>query len=197
MKTIPTFKLVTSNQNKILEYQSIGLPISVENGADLPEIDSEDFSLIAAYKSKMAGDFNIIEDSILIIDDKIYHDIKFRTKEIVANVEKYYNKPVTWVLTLATLIDGQIHLFQNQLSGFIQKPYPGKSVGFGFDSYFYITVDGDSKSLHELKENGLKNQYSPRLMALQKFYDFAKHSSPSDQQYAMEALVEWTGAFQK
>lgn len=197
MKTVPTFKLVTSNQNKILEYQSIGLPISVENGADLPEIDSEDFSLIAAYKSKMAGNFNIIEDSILIIDGKIYHDIKFRIKDIVANVQQYYNKPVTWVLTLATLIEGEIHLFQNRLSGHINEPYQGVPLGFGFDSYFYINVEGDSKSLHELKEQGLKNKYSPRLLALQKFYNFATNNNPSDQIYSIDSLEEWTGNFQQ
>lgn len=194
--TTSKFTLITSNANKISEYQSIGLPIHIEPGQDLPEIDTQDFNLIAAYKSKMAGDFNIVEDTILIIDDTVFHDIKFRSKDIINNINQYLGKSITWVVTLATSFNGEVHLFQSQVSGIIKEAYIGHTAGFGFDSYLHVAVDDTYKSLHQLKEEGRKNHYSPRMKALTKFHHFLLLQQNSDFRYSLDNLLEWTGAYQ-
>lgn len=156
-----TFVVKSSNQKKIAEMKFAQLPestkIEFQPGEDLPEIQTDDFILVAAYKSQTAGENVIIEDSFIAIEDE--HgviqpiiDIKFRLDEIRQNVQSYMGRKAVFVSTVAVNVDDEILIQTCSIKGVVGTPYREHGPVFGFDDFFYLEHDGEFKALHYVKK---------------------------------------------
>jgi len=169
---------VTSNDNKIKEYQEI-LGIKLERiNLDLPEsqgVETEDVGrekALAAYKALEHPVF--VEDTGLFFDDLngfpgalIKHLIdRVPLEKICKLVEN--DKKATATVCLAYCFNGKdVKLFIGETKGTIADSPRGKN-GFGWDSIFI--PDGKNKTFAEMEAEE-KNQYM-RKEAVYKFKEY-------------------------
>jgi hypothetical protein len=168
MNTNRHYKILTSNETKIAEYKCLNLNIDIEKGDDLPEISSSDYHLIAAHKAKDAGIFNIVEDTIIIIEDYVCYDLKFKIQDILDNLDKYKGMKAKSVVTISYMNEYNIFTFEGIVEGVIDNLYQkneDSTVGFHFDSFLYVNHKGRSTSIQELKDKKEEEQYSARRKA--------------------------------
>ncbi len=74
-------KLVTSNQQKLKEFQRYLPSLTVDKGLDLPEVNGTKEE-VAIYKALHAGTDHMVEDTILIVDGQEIVDIRFKMDEL-------------------------------------------------------------------------------------------------------------------
>jgi inosine/xanthosine triphosphate pyrophosphatase family protein len=147
-------KLVTSNENKLKEFQRYIPSLKSEKGKDLPEVDGNKEE-VAIYKAKMAGDGFLIEDTILEVDGKEIVDIRWKLNEL-------QNNSARWITTLALNKGGSIYLYKGETLGTINtEKYQENS--FGFDSVFI--PHGSSQTLHEMGDK--REPFSARKRAIE------------------------------
>lgn len=194
----------TSNPGKMKEMRMAGIPnLSIEPGEDLPEIQSNDFILVAAYKAQSAGNRVIIEDSIISINDDngVYQpvvDVKFKMAHIKSNIHLYAGKKALFISTVAVKIDDKIYVQTHSLECSIQKPHTNDPKAFGFDDILHIEHDGSLCSLHFLKN--VKNMNpSPRLSSLKKLFNYLTvDKTPNDGLFIYDnPLPHWIGEYQE
>lgn len=180
------YTLVSSNDNKVKEFQRLGLPIAGRINRDLKEIISTP-QLVALYKTIEAGNNNLVEDSTLNIDGKEIVDIRYRLQEI--DDKQLYDLPASWTVILGVLSDGVLKMCEYTVHGTIKKPHDANTQDvFGFDAHFYPT--GCEHSLHQLEKLGKKDAYSARSGCVQKFIRGDFHSIP------LSSVPKWTGKYQ-
>lgn len=195
--------LKTSNSGKMQEMLMAGIPnLSIEAGEDLPEIQSDDFILVAAYKSQAAGEMVIIEDSILSIQDKFgvfqpVVDAKFKMKEIKSNIRAYSGKNAKYISTVAVQIDNKIYVQTASLDCIIGKPYTGDVNAMGFDDVLHVIFDEEYKSIHYLKTVEQVNP-SPRIKSLKKLFAFLSEKESQNKGLFIyeKPLPKWNGDYQ-
>lgn len=147
-------KLVTSNENKLKEFQRYIPSLESEKGKDLPEVDGNKEE-VAIHKAKLAGDGFLIEDTILEVDGKEVVDIRWKLSEL-------QNSNAKWITTLALNTDGFIYLYKGETQGTIDtNKYQENS--FGFDSVFI--PKGSFQTLHEIGDK--REPFSARKRAIE------------------------------
>lgn len=178
-------KLVSSNENKLKEFKRFGLTdISIEKGLDLKEVDGEALDVIV-YKSKDAGKGTIVEDTSLVIDGAY---IGVNVRWLLDNIHEYAGRKASWKVLIG-LNDGKsIRLFRGKINGHISKTET-ELKGFGFDSLF--VPEGSDKNLYELEQEGLKDEFSARRMAVNELV--ADNYSIA---FALDSIPIWEGSYQ-
>lgn len=148
--------LLTSNLNKIAEYKAFGLTgLAIAAGPDLAEVDGSPEEVIL-YKAISAGEGNVVEDAVFIVDGLPVVDIRWR----VSAVDEWFGKPVVWEVRLGVNRGGKIEVYKGSVEG-VLKPAAGE--GFDYDPYFFIPHE--NMSLAQLKHVGKKDFYSARKRA--------------------------------
>lgn len=187
MFDINLLKLVTSNENKLNEYNSYNNAgkLQMLKGVDLPEVDSQDPLTVIIHKSKLAGNNTIVEDTSFDIEGA---NVGTNIRWLMDSISKYEGRKAEWVVKLAVNYDDNIYVYNGKIKGIISSPR-GKD-GFGFDPIFI--PDGSDKTLAELSFDGSKDEYSARKEA---FNNMLSNKEPVV--YKVKDIPEWKGKYQK
>lgn len=178
------YKLVTSNENKLKEFSRFGLKLDIEKGRDLPEVQGTDVEVIK-HKALDAGEKRIVEDTSLNIEGA---DVGVNVKWLLNDLENYIGMSAEWVVLLGANTGNQIRIYKGNIKGTITESTHDNA--FGFDGIF--NVDKVNRTLAELEEMNMKDDYSARLIAIQNL--------ASDNPYVVYNINEiekWQGEYQK
>lgn len=183
----PQYILVSSNENKLNEFQRLGIyNIGIEKGRDIQEVNHPSVDVVAMYKSIEAGKLRIVEDTALYIEGE---DVGVNIKWLVDSISKYDGKTATWKVCLAVNDGNRIHLYEGAVHGRIVNNKPIKE-SFGFDNYFI--PDGTSKTLYELEKQGNKDGFSARRKAVDMFLNESSYLV-----VPISQIKPWKGNYQK
>lgn len=176
-------KLLTSNQDKIREYNRFGLTLQGEGGPDLPEVLGTDHQVIL-YKSLMSAPNTVVEDTSLVIDGlDVGVNVRWLMDDLLKNPQVRNAK---WIVWLGHNTGEEIHTYRGEISGTIG---PTRGKGFGFDPIFY--PNGSGKSLAELDKIGDKDHFSARREAAMAFLNGNSFSRDN-----ISSIPEWKGEWQ-
>lgn len=182
--------LRTSNPNKLAEFKRFDLPVRVELGTDLPEVDGSPVQVIM-HKALAAGPWVVVEDTSLeVAGYDVGVNVRWLMDDLKAKLaaEHPLNMgPEAKMRVMAAYHDGErMHVAEAQLRGcLIGTPRGG---GHSFDPHF---IPGNMLStLGELEDAGLKDLISPRKAALKKLLE------GNCTHVAVSSIPEWTGAYQ-
>ncbi|MDY4567999.1 MAG: non-canonical purine NTP diphosphatase [Alloprevotella sp.] len=98
------------------------------------------------------------------------HDPVANTKKLLAELQGQPDRRAAFITAIALIIDGQKHLFEGRVDGFIATEERG-SEGFGYDAVFIPEDTG--KTFAELGVDA-KNKISHRARAIAKLCTFLK-----------------------
>lgn len=155
------YKLVTSNINKLKEFQRFGIrKLSIEAGRDLKEVLSSDIDVII-YKALEAGTHRICEDTSLSVEGE---SIGVNIRWLLSEIPKLAGKKADWKVLLGLNDGSNIKIFEGVISGTLISPKIIHSDSFGFDPFFI--PNGINKSLYELEKEGKKDNFSARRIAV-------------------------------
>lgn len=179
------FVLLTSNQNKLREFNSFGLPIKAQKGRDINEVSGTDIEVII-YKSKDSGEFTIVEDTSLNVEGL---DVGVNIRWMLDKINNLDGKKANWKVLLGVNDNTYISIYQGILYGTLKNINEIPKDAFGFDPVF-VPV-GTSKTLYELNKEGKKEEFSARKMAvdnllMDKYIEKIKISD----------IKPWTGEYQ-
>lgn len=183
--------LITSNEGKIREFQSI-IPSIKSYRLELDEIQSLDPTSIIEHKLKCAANklksSNVFFDYILVEDTSLFIDslnglpgtfIKFFLKSIGNEgickiVNSYSDNKNASAKTFIGLIDnnGTSHFFEGEIKGTISAVPCGEN-GFGWDKIFI--PNGQEKTFANMPLDE-KNKYSMRKIAIEKLNKFLSNN---------------------
>ena len=181
-KFLPKFTLVTSNKRKIREYREFLPDIRIEEGKDLPEVDSDDIT-VAIYKGIDNGPFTISEDTSLEIEGE---EIGVNLKWFKSKIPTFVGKKAYWKVLLAKNDGEYIKVYE----GFIKGEIISSDDISSFDHYF--SVDGYDKTLGELKATDIEPAlYSARAMAAKNLRE-----DKFIVRKRIKFIPEWTGKYQ-
>lgn len=185
---LTNFKLISSNQNKILEYKRLGLPVNETKGMDLPEVKSN-INDIIVYKSKDAGSFTIVDDTILEVDGVEIIDIRWRVKDI----PKFLNKPAVFIVSIAINDGTDIFVWRGKMEGTLVIPNEvlDEEKTFGFEAYI-CPMDTPGITLWEHSQKGMKDKYSARALAVKSLLNEDPILIKR-----IEDIPQWQGMWQK
>ena len=177
-------KLLTSNPQKIEEYNRFGLGFTAVKGNDIDEVDA-DMLTVALYKAIDIPDQHVIEDTSLDIDGE---DVGVNIRWLEHRLEEFHGKKAQWHVVLAMKDNGFIKLYSATQEGVIDYTKYDER-GIGFDSVF--VPEGSDKSLYELNCIDEKDNFSPRKFAAQNLIndDFALI-------WNVNYIPEWKGKWQ-
>lgn len=179
-----TMFLVSSNHKKLKEFARFGLDLELRPGDDLPEVEGTP-EQVAIYKALMAGPGAIVEDTILVVDNSPWIDIKWNIKHL----RQYEGKPVLWQTILAHNDGTDIRLYTGQVHGTIVLPDNIREQAFGFDPF--VVPNSQSLSLDELEQQGRKDDFSARRRAVQRLLENAPTST-----HPISSIPPWSGPWQ-
>lgn len=187
MFDINKLSLVTSNKNKLDEYNSYNNDgkLQMLKGADLPEVESEDPLTVIIYKSKLAGNNTIVEDTSFDVEGA---NVGTNVRWLMDSISKYEGRKAEWIVKLAVNYNENIYVYDGKIKGIISSS-KGKE-GFGFDPIFI--PNGTHKTLSELSFEGNKDDYSARKQA---FNNLLLNFNPKV--YKIKDIPEWLGEYQK
>lgn len=180
-------KILSSNQNKIKEFNRFGLPVEAVTGEDLAEVQGTPLEVIT-YKALAVEKNCIVEDTILEIDGEEIVDIKAK----INKMESYIGKNAKWIVSIGVVIEDEIHVCKGVIDGIIGLPTNTES-GFGFDPYFYPKENNRKYlSLSELETLGLKDLCSARKKCIASFLKKDKHYLVRK----IDDIPAWSGYYQ-
>lgn len=177
-------KLLTSNSQKISEYNRFGLGIEALKGIDIPEVDA-DILTVALYKALEAPKNCIIEDTSLDVEGE---DIGVNIRWMVDSLKKTSGKKASWNVVIGVHDGEYVKLYSSSLTGIIDCS-KNNTNAIGFDGIFI--PDNSDLSLYELDLISAKDHFSPRKMVVEKFLkdDFTA-------MYKIKNIPEWKGKWQ-
>lgn len=183
--TLKDFVIVTSNAQKIAEYQRFaGNELRVAPGEDLPEVLGTPDEIIL-HKALLAGEGRMVEDAIMWIDGEAHVDVKWKIPALLRG-EYPIGAKLVWEVRLGVLHEGVVYAYLGQTHGTIQA---FDTEGFGMDPVF--RVDGVGKSLSRLAVENVKDDYSARRFATTNVFDAKPYLAIN-----RDAIPEWGGAWQ-
>jgi len=154
---------ISSNPMKIAEFKRLlrGYTLKVRKGKDLHEVNGNSIQVVT-YKCLDAGENNIVDDTILEINNKEVVDIRWKLTQLKNMKER---PTAIWKTTLGFLQNNKIYIFQGVVEGIIE-PNPNSTAGFGFEPWFI--PDGTKYTLSELRKIGKYDDYNARKKAIDK-----------------------------
>jgi len=155
-------KIVTSNTNKLREFQRFGLNYEMAPGLDLLEVKGT-MDEVIVYKALDAGAGLIVEDTILEIDGQEVVDIRWKIDEL-KTLNQPEGIPARWIVSLGYNDGDTIQVYRGIVEGFLINPVEIPEDAFGFDPYFVPA--GQQFTLAELELEGSKDDYSARKLAV-------------------------------
>lgn len=179
-------KLSTSNKNKILEFKRFGLSFDIIEGIDVKEVQGTIDDVII-YKTLNFPSLTIVEDTVLSVNGEEIVDIRWRVSEL----SKMTDPIIQWTVSLG-LVDGDyLYIYRgvidcdfiNQKTDFIPED------SFGFDSF--LKPKNVEDSFYELNQKGLKDNYSPRKLAV----DFLMKGNYY-KKIPLSSINKWVGSYQ-
>lgn len=177
-------KLLTSNSQKISEYNRFGLGIEAIQGMDIPEVDA-DILTVALYKTMEAPVDCIIEDTSLDVDGE---DIGVNIRWLVGKLKNSSGKNASWNVVIG-IHDGEyVKLYSATVDGIIDYS-KNNTNAIGFDGMF-VPMNSDL-SLYELDQIGAKDNYSPRKMVVEKLLNDDYTAI-----YKIKNVPKWNGKWQ-
>lgn len=97
--------LVSSNPTKLDEYARLGLDLQLQLGEDLPEVHGT-AEEVALHKAKMAGCGCVVEDTIVVVDNTPWVDIKWTKDGLdLPALELWANELSEFGFALPVLLD--------------------------------------------------------------------------------------------
>jgi len=181
-----TLTLLTSNKNKIAEFQRFGLPVEAKKGKDIKEVLGTAQEVIT-YKTLEVESGCIVEDTILTINGEDVVDIRYR----LDNINKYAGMPAVWRVSLGVVIDGNLHISHGEIEGSMTIPKKDDNAGFGFDPYFIPSKNNpNNHSLSMLESLGTKDEYSARKKAVLSLINGKCTITPT------QTIPKWSGGYQ-
>lgn len=160
---VTEYFFASSNKKKHKEYQEFGFPYSSKPSEDLKE-PLTDILVIAAYKAQKSGVGAIVEDTALEVEDS---DIGVRVRFLEHTLDNFIGKKAIFQVALGKQNEDSTEVFYAETTGTIVKNnFP---EAYGFDGSFI--PDGETKTLYELEQEGLKERVSPRKKVIQKLVD--------------------------
>lgn len=177
-------KLVSSNENKLIEFRRFGLDnIEIEKGRDIDEVQAEPETVIL-YKAIAAGKNRIVEDTSLVVEGE---DVGVNVRWMLKYLRALAGRKATWRVFLG-LNDGKfVHLCKADIEGVLVEAE--ELSGFGFDSIF--KPDGSEYTLYELEQKGQKDDFSARKRAVKEL--LANNTVYS---VSIKDVPEWNGLYQ-
>jgi XTP/dITP diphosphohydrolase len=172
--TVESPVFVTSNVNKVKEFEKI-LGIKLENKSlELDEIQSTDVSEVTLHKVKQA--YELLKKPVIVEDTGLYIDdingfpgalIKFYMRDVgCAGICAYHQLSQARAETVIGYHNGEtVQLFKGCIKGKISTR-PIGSNGFGWDCIFI--PEKQHKTFAEMTDIE-KNKHSMRCIALNKF----------------------------
>lgn len=158
-KGIEDYKLLTSNKNKLKEYGEYIPNLKAEKGQDLPEVLSDPIT-VALYKGIDNGPLTISEDTSLEVSG---HDVGVNIKWLKHMLPNMIGEDATWRVLLIRNTGDEIKVYEGITEGVIMDK---EQDGISFSPYFYTEVDGEYRSLVDLRESGVSPiKYSARAKA--------------------------------
>jgi inosine/xanthosine triphosphate pyrophosphatase family protein len=179
------FRIVTSNERKLLEFRRYGLPIAAEAGADLPEVAGTPIEVIL-HKSLAAGIGRIVEDTSLDIEGA---EVGCNIRWMIDRIGDFAGRPALWRVFLGANTGNEVRVFSGEVQGVIVDRRPVAADAFSFDPFFIPT--GGERTLYDLEKIGLKDTVSARRIAAAALIaDQPRHV------FAVRDIARWTGAYQ-
>ncbi len=158
---IEDYKLLTSNKNKLKEYGEYIPSLKSEEGRDLPEVLSDPIT-VALYKGLDNGPYTISEDTSLEVSG---HDVGVNIKWLKHMMPKMIGEDAIWRVLLVRNTGDKIKVYEGIVEGKIMEK---KEEGRSFSPYFFIDINGEKKSLLELRDSDVSPLlYSARAKAAQ------------------------------
>jgi len=152
-------KLLSSNKNKLKEYQEYFPEVESAIGPDIREVLGTKEEVII-YKTLEQEDNVLVEDTILeILEDGEWRevvDIKFKMKSIQRNVK------ARWIVSIGVKKNDVLKLYEGSILGTLNQSF---EKGFGFDPFFI--PEGETLTLHQLNKKGEKRNHSARMKAIE------------------------------
>jgi inosine/xanthosine triphosphate pyrophosphatase family protein len=183
-----TMKLVTSNKFKLAEFKRFGLELKIAEGLDLEEVDGTPLEVVT-YKALAAGEDNMVEDTILIIDGVEVVDIRER----IAELNDLIGKDAIWKVSIACVVGDELHTCSAEIKGYINVPLTNPDDCFGFDAFFFPKINNSKGySLHQLEMAGKKDDFSARKNCIT---DFLKHDNNFESKL-INSIPKWKGGYQ-
>lgn len=180
------YSLLTSNKNKLKEYEKYIPGIKPGNGIDLPEVDSDPIT-VALYKGVDNGSMTISEDTSLEVSG---HEIGVNIKWLKHMLPKMSGEKATWRVLLVKNTGLEIRIYEGITEGIIGTE--NDKNGFSFDPFFYVDIDSEKLSLDVLKSSDKDPLlYSARAKAS----DNLMKDKPVFIKKISE-IPEWTGKWQ-
>ncbi|MNY85789.1 dITP/XTP pyrophosphatase [compost metagenome] len=180
-------KLVTSNANKLREFQRFGIQdLEMASVPDIREVLSDDPIQVAVYKAFDAGPCHVVEDTALHVKEA-----KFGTsiKWTMDTLEQYVGREAIWQTIIAAHHGNAIHVYVGTVRGHIVARTESTKEVFGFDDNFQ--PQGADCTLFALEQKGLKDQFSARYLAAQAFMNNAPGAV-----FAVSHMKPWQGMYQ-
>lgn len=155
--------LKSSNAYKISEFTRLlkDTEVKVEPGEDLKEVLSN-IDEVITYKSFMAGEGVLVEDTTMIINGKEEVEVKWKYKDLQTGDQ------VRWFISLGVLIEGKIKVYKGFLDTIVDRSLGEE--GEAFEPFLIPLRDNPEKlSYTVLSQKINKDIIDPRADAVRKF----------------------------
>lgn len=183
--------LITSNKNKLAEFQRFGMPMEAVDGKDLKEVDGSPLEVII-HKAIDAGENLMVEDTVLEINGEVIVDIRWKLDEL----NHKESSPAVWKVSLAVNLGDEEIVAIGVVEGVIKLPTEVPENAFGFDPYFYPITNGklSNCSLAELEQQGKKDEQSARRLAVDNF--LKANIGDGYMSIPRQKIMPWTKGYQ-
>lgn len=183
-QVVSKLTFISSNPNKIKEYQEMGFDLDYSSFKDLKEINADELSVII-YKTKEIPQGHIIEDTSLSVEGlDIGVNIKWLNNELKTN-KSLNGRILEWTVLLGLNQNSKISIYKGSIKGILNntKLIPD---AFAFDDIFWVA----DKSLYELKKNSSWVDH-PRFVAMNNLINENKIY-----QTEISLIPPWSGNYQ-
>lgn len=172
--------LLTSNPNKLKEFQKYIPEMTSEIGEDIKEVNGSSDDVII-YKALSVPKGRMVEDTILTVNGVEVVDIRYTGNDAIKEGDT-----LVWSVKLGYNSGDEIQVFSGAIKG--KAVFDRRAEhAFGFDDIFLPL--GSDKTLFELGED--KENFSARKMAINNYI-----ANVTTFAFPINSVPEWTGTYQ-
>lgn len=148
--------ILTSSTHKMKEYKEFG--IDAKQGSDIVEVLGT-IDEVITYKILAAGPFILVEDTVLEVGGQVIVDAKYKLKQVPVHND------ATWITSLGYHDNTNLYVYRGIVKGHTVPPVAEHESSF--EPCFM--PNGAGMTLYELKQKGLKQQFSARRLAIEAY----------------------------